>query len=77
MDCPIDISSIHKDVILFSLDNCKKCLETKAKLDTFKVKYQEINLEVCRLALLDKSIKVIEVAPTIILKKDGGVKIII
>ena len=77
MDCPIDINKIQSEVLLFTLENCPKCIETKANLRNFEVKFQEVNLEFCRLANFGDTINLIEVATTIIIKSDKNVKIII
>lgn len=78
INCPVDIDSINHSIILFTLDRCKKCFETKRKLDNFSVKYTEINLEICRIVVTRNTLTTVDVAPTIVLKeKNGEIKFIL
>lgn len=77
LDCPIDLNVVHEQLSLFTLDDCKKCIETKQKLIQSGVQYREFRIEDCRIVLMNSQLKTLQVAPTIIIKKNGVFKIII
>lgn len=77
LNCPIDIEKVHEQITLFTLNDCKKCIETKDKLNISGVQYREFDLEDCRIILIQSELKLLHVVPTIIIKKDGVYKIII
>ncbi|KZN63362.1 glutaredoxin domain-containing protein [Pseudoalteromonas luteoviolacea] len=77
LDCPLVLDNIDEDVVVFTLEQCAKCIETKNNLYEKGVSYKEIEMEVCRFTVLNNQIKRIDVAPTIVIKRDGGFKILI
>ncbi|MAD96260.1 MAG: hypothetical protein CMB99_02935 [Flavobacteriaceae bacterium] len=77
LDCPLDLYNENQQVFVFTLEQCSKCIDTKNVLDKKGVSYKEVKMEICRFAVIENQIRKIDVAPTIIIKRDGGFKILI